>query len=276
MLVNFYKLEGTGNDFILLDFLRGRFSFKSGKIVKLCERHFGIGADGVLVLLKARGKGADFQMRIFNSDGTEAEMCGNGIRCVARYIYEKGLSRKSVLKIETLAGLMEVERRAGLFRVRIGKPEFSPEKVPVLSDEPVIDKPLKIDGEEFRVTCVSVGNPHCVIPVESLEGIEMKQLGPVIEHHQWFPNRVNVEFVEVISQEHLKVRVWERGAGETLACGTGACATLAACVKLGLAKKSAKVSLPGGDLLIELENNFLYLTGPARLLYKGQFDPKNF
>ncbi len=272
-MTTFYKVEGSGNDFILLDGLREKILPRKRQVIQWCDRHFGIGADGVLLLLQPEGEDADFRMRILNADGSEAEMCGNGIRCLARYVYERGLSRKNSLRIETLAGMIEVEKRRDLFRVGIGRPEFDPHKVPVRSREPVLGKRLRVDGEEFKVTCLSVGNPHCVIPVKRVGEIELSRLGPRIENHAWFPQRVNVEFVEVVSRTHLKVRVWERGAGATLACGTGACATLAACARLGLSDRAATVSLPGGDLFIEWKNGDCYLTGPARLVFKGQLDP---
>jgi len=272
MKIHFSKLEGLGNDFILLDGLKKELILTKARALKLCDRHFGIGADGILLLLKPKSRGADFRMRIFNADGSEAEMCGNGIRCLARYLFDRGLSKKIRLRIETRAGIMEVERRNHLFRVCIGRPEFAPEKVPVLSREPVIGKVLSLEGQKFRVTCVSVGNPHCVIPVENLPEIDLHRLGPKLENHPWFPNRINVELVEVVSRDHLQVRVWERGVGETLACGTGACAAVVACARLGLCNHSARVSLPGGDLGIEWKNDACYLTGPARLVYQGQLD----
>ncbi len=270
MELNFYKLEGLGNDFILLD-TRGRDWVPAKRqVIKWCDRHFGIGADGILLLQKSGKKDADFRMRIFNADGSEAEMCGNGIRCLALYIYERGLSRKTNFGIETRAGVMRVEKLSHRFRVGIGRAEFDPKKIPVAGRGELIGKTLKVEGKNFSATCLSVGNPHCVIPVPDLSKIDLARLGPKIERHRWFPNRVNVEFVKVISRSHLQVRVWERGAGETLACGTGACAALVACAKLGLADCSATVSLPGGDLWIEWNPNSCYLTGPARLVFSGR------
>ena len=275
MIINFYKLEGLGNDFILLDSRRNGF-VPSGKLVRRwCDRRFGVGADGVLILLKPSLSSADFRMRILNSDGSEAEMCGNGIRCLARYLYDHRLAGEGALKIETLAGIIDVERRGGLFRVAMGRPEFAPEKIPVKSRTEVVGRKLKVLGREFYISCVSMGNPHCVIMVKDVGKIPVAELGPVIEHHSLFPKRSNVEFTQVLSRRHLKVRVWERGAGETLACGTGACAVLAAAFRLGLVERKARVSLPGGDLIVEWKDN-CWLTGPARLVYQGWFSAGNF
>jgi diaminopimelate epimerase len=210
-------------------------------------------------------------MRIINSDGSEAEMCGNGIRCLSRYIYDHKLSNKNSLVIETLAGMIAVERLGEQFRVAIARPEFDPRKVPVKSKAPVLNKNFKVDGDEFRITCLSMGNPHCVIVVKDVSKVAVATLGPKIERHAMFPKRVNVEFVEVVSRSRLKMRVWERGAGETLACGTGACAALAACARLGLCEKKARVSLPGGDLVIEWDD-VCRLTGPSRFVYQGRLE----
>jgi len=271
MLVNFYKLEGIGNDFILLDSRSSGFVPKSRQAVAWCDRRFGIGGDGVLVLLKPSSKSADFKMRILNSDGSEAEMCGNGIRCLARFVFDHKLSEKNSLGIETLAGLIKVERVGSQFKVTMTRPEFAPGKIPVKSREPVINRKFKVDGQEFKITCVSLGNPHCVIVVKDVSKIALAEIGPKIERHPMFPKRVNVEFVQVVSRSHIKMRVWERGAGETLACGTGACAALAACSRLGLTSKKARISLPGGDLVIEWDD-LCYLTGPARFVYQGWLD----
>ena len=274
MLVNFYKLEGTGNDFILLDSRSSGFVPRPKQVVAWCDRRFGIGADGILVLLKPSSKSADFKMRILNSDGSEAEMCGNGIRGLAQFVYEHKLSEKKSLSIETPAGLIAVEQIGKQFRVAIARPEFDPKKIPVKSRQPVINRNFKVDDREFKITCVSMGNPHCVIVVDDLKKIPLSELGPKIERHPMFPQHVNVEFVQVVSRGRLKMRVWERGAGETLACGTGACAALAACFRLGLCGKKARVTLPGGDLIIEWDD-FCYLTGPARFVYQGWLDAKN-
>jgi len=275
MIVNFYKLEGMGNDFILLDSRKSAFTPSVKQARKWCDRRFGVGADGILVLLEPKSLSADFRMRIFNSDGSEAEMCGNGIRCLARFVYGHKLAAKNALKVETLAGLIDIARRRELFRVAMGRPEFAPGKIPVKSSSEVVGKKLKLLGREFFITCVSMGNPHCVILVRELGKIPVSVLGPLIEHHPLFPKRTNVEFVQALSARHLKARVWERGAGETLACGTGACAVLAAAVRRGLAERKARVSLPGGDLVVEWKD-ICYLTGPARFVYQGWLSTRNF
>jgi diaminopimelate epimerase len=212
-------------------------------------------------------------MRILNADGSEPEMCGNGIRCLARYIYDHKLSDKNALVIETLAGLIKVEKVGDLFKVAMGRPEFDPKKIPVKSKGPVLNQKLKVDDREFRITCVSMGNPHCVIVVKDVGKIDLAELGPKIERHPMFPKRVNVEFVQVLARGKIKMRVWERGAGETMACGTGACAALAACHRLGLCSNKALVSLPGGDLLIECDE-LCSLTGPARFVFQGWLDAR--
>jgi len=275
MIINFYKMEGIGNDFILLDSRNSGFAPDKKQVVRWCDRRFGIGADGVLVLLKPKSPDAGFRMRILNSDGSEAEMCGNGIRALARYIYDHKLASGESIAVETVAGLREVERKGELFRVMMGRPEFAPDKVPVKSRKPLIGQKLKVAGVEFKVTCVSLGNPHCVIVVKDAAKIALRELGPRIENHPLFPKKTNVEFVQVLSARRLKVRVWERGAGETLACGTGACAVLAACATQGLSERKARVSLPGGDLTVEWKDQ-CYLTGPARTVYQGWIDTAKF
>ena len=273
-MINFQKLEGIGNDFILLDSRVNSFMPTAKQAVKWCDRRFGIGADGILVLLKPK-RDADFKMRILNSDGSEPEMCGNGIRCLAQYVYSHNLTQKPSIKVETIAGPVNVEKQGELFRVALGRPDFDPKKVPVKSKEPVIRKTLSVGGKDYKVTCLSVGNPHCVIVVPKVDKVPLAEVGPLIENYKWFPKRVNVEFVQVVSKKQIKMRVWERGAGETLACGTGACAAVAACAKMGLTDNKVKVSLPGGELTIDWKE-FCFLTGPARFVYQGWFDPQKF
>jgi len=276
MKLKFYKFQATGNDFILLDNLKKKTPLNRLQVMRLCDRRLGIGADGILFLLRSKNPKADFRMRILNADGTEAEMCGNGIRALAKYLYFKKLTRKTTLWIETLAGLIKIEKKANLYRVAIGKPTFSPEKIPVKSRNPVIKKKIKVLGQELKISCLSVGNPHCIIFVEEVNKTPIKQLGPRIEHHRLFPNRTNVEFVQMLAPNQLKVRVWERGAGQTLACGTGACASLACAHYLGLADNQAEVLLPGGALTVELLDDICYLLGPAELVYTGEFEPAEF
>jgi len=277
MIKKFYKLEGLGNDFVLFDCLKESFSLMPRQIQRICQRRFGVGADGILLVLTSTQSSADYQMRIFNADGSEAEMCGNGIRAFAHYLYFAGLEEKNRIAIQTLAGIVMVERKSfGMYKVAMGRAEFSPEKIPILRSQPMIDEKLSISGCDFQASAVSMGNPHCVIFVDDVDNIPLSQLGPEIEHHKLFPNRTNVEFVQVISPDYLKVRVWERGAGETLACGTGACAVVAVACRLNKARSPAKVLLPGGELEIEYIGDECFLTGPARLVYKGEVELENF
>ncbi len=270
MILSFWKMQGLGNDFIVLDSRSSRFVPKPALVRRMCDRHFGIGADQVLVLLASRR--ADFRMRIFNADASEAEMCGNGIRCIARFIQERRISTKKKLEIETLAGVIRPEITRRGVKVNMGRPEFEPEKVPADFPEPVLSRPYDVDGHLFEITVLSMGNPHCVIPVEFVDGVPLGQLGPLIERHRLFPQGVNVEFVQIIDRGHLKARVWERGSGETLACGTGACAAAVACARTGLADRKVTVILPGGDLKIEWrkDTDLVFMTGPAEFVFQGK------
>lgn len=287
MKLEFTKMHGLGNDFILIDCLKdesGVRSLEFGELSKkLCRRRFGIGADQLLLLYPS--KSADFMMRIFNADGSEVEMCGNGIRCFAKYIWDRGLSDKRILEVETMAGIMRPEKADGLVRVDMGEPVFEPEKIPVnivQSINPplppfakggqggIIDYPLQIEDREFKIICVSMGNPHAVIIVDNAPEFPVAYYGPMIEIHPVFPKRTNVEFVEVLNSSEIRMRVWERGAGETMACGTGAAAAAVAAHLKGLAEKSVTVHLKGGDLSIEWAgDNHVYMTGPAEEVFTG-------
>jgi diaminopimelate epimerase len=242
----------------------------------LWERRRGVGADQALVLLPSQK--ADFRLRIFNQDGSEVEMCGNGIRCLARFIHERGISNKDPLFIETLAGVMRPERKGDQYRVDMGEPVFAPEKIPLAESGPARDaegkvrnQVIAVGDDEFLMSAVSMGNPHCVVKVEEVDKIPLEVLGPKLEHHAWFPRRTNVEFVEVRDRGHLRVRVWERGAGVTLACGTGACAAAVAMMDLGLTDRDLVVGLPGGELVISWDgkSNHVFMTGPAAFVFDG-------
>jgi len=271
MKLTFWKMHGLGNDFIVLDSRRSGYVPDSATAARLCHRHFGIGADQILALL--RSKVADYRMVILNSDGGEVEMCGNGIRCLALFLRQRRISRKRRFRIETLAGIIAPEIIGKQVRVDMGEPVFEPSRIPVGLTEAPLNRLLEVDGNRFFITALSMGNPHCVIPVDDVEGVPLPQLGPRFERHPWFPRRTNVEFVQGLSRRHLKVRVWERGAGETLACGTGACAVLVAMVKLGQAERKATVSLPGGDLEIEwAKSNHVLMTGPAEMVFQGSIE----
>jgi diaminopimelate epimerase len=275
MKIPFTKMHGLGNDFILIDCRRKEFGVLSPAFAKLsrklCHRRFGIGADQMLLLYPSDV--ADFKMKIFNADGGEVEMCGNGIRCLAKYIWDRRLSKKDILNIETLAGIIKPERAGEQVRVDMGEPIFEPERIPVniKSSPPIIDYPLRIKDREFKITCVSMGNPHAVIFLdEDISKFPVHVYGPEIENHLLFPRRTNVEFVNVINKNKAVMRVWERGSGETPACGTGASATGVASILKGLTGRKITVQLPGGKLVIEwANNNRVYMTGPAVEVFEG-------
>jgi diaminopimelate epimerase len=275
MKIPFTKMHGLGNDFILIDCRRKEFGVLSPAFAKLsrklCHRRFGIGADQMLLLYPSDV--ADFKMKIFNADGGEIEMCGNGIRCLAKYIWDRRLSKKDILNIETLAGIIKPERAGEQVRVDMGEPIFEPERIPVniKSSPPIIDYPLRIKDREFKITCVSMGNPHAVIFLdEDISKFPVHVYGPEIENHLLFPRRTNVEFVNVINKNKAVMRVWERGSGETPACGTGASATGVASILKGLTGRKITVQLPGGKLVIEwANNNRVYMTGPAVEVFEG-------
>ncbi len=249
--IEFVKMQGTGNDFILIDARRARISNPSKLAVDLCRRHFSVGADGLLLVLDSNV--ADYKMRIFNPDGSEAEMCGNGIRCFARYLQQE----------EGVGGVITVETRAGIIRPKIGKDITVDMGKPV----PGESRNLDINGDKITVTEVSMGNPHAVVFVEDVKNYPVEQVGREIENHPSFPNRTNVEFVAAGKRE-LNVRVWERGVGETLACGTGACAALVASVLNGRSAERARVNLPGGSLTVEWRDH-VFLSGPAERVFDG-------
>ena len=279
-MTEFTKMHGLGNDFILVDCLQE--PLPENMLPKLsqewCQRHFGIGADGLILVLPS--KVGHFRMRMFNPDGSEAEMCGNGIRCFAKYVYERGLTKQTSLKVETLAGIIQPKLRAKSgkvesIRVDMGQPRLLRSQIPMKGeDTKVIGEKLKVLGERREVTCVSMGNPHCVIFVNRLEFFPVEQVGSAIENHQFFPQRTNVEFVQIKSANEIKLRVWERGAGETLACGTGACAALVAGVLNKKNDHKVTVHLLGGDLLVEWrkDNKHVYLTGPAEEVFVGKIE----
>jgi diaminopimelate epimerase len=269
MKLEFTKMHGLGNDMIVIDSLDSGFAPSTEQAQLLCDRRLGIGADQILLLLPS--KVADYKMLIFNSDGSEVEMCGNGIRCLARYIRDRGISDKNPLEIETLAGIIKPEFKGDLVRVDMGEPVFDPEKIPAHGDGKLQDIMIRVNGDTFKMSAVSMGNPHCVIAVDSVDEVPLGELGPRIEHHAWFPNRANVGFVQIIDRAHLKVRVWERGAGATLACGTGACAAAVVMADLGRADRKVTVTLPGGDLEIDWDKdtNHVWMTGPALEVFGG-------
>ncbi len=275
--IEFVKMHGLGNDFIIVDCISHPYNIDQlvQASVPLCDRHFGIGGDGLILVLPSQQ--ADFQMRIINNDGSEAEMCGNGIRCFAKYLYEHRLTRQTTFTIDTLAGiitpllLLDGEHVQAV-QVDMGEPRLEREAIPMAGPAgQVVNESLRVSGETFAVTAVSMGNPHAIIFVDDVAHFPVEQYGPLIEKHAAFPRKTNVEFVQVLSHSSLKMRVWERGAGITLACGTGACATLVAAVLTGDAERSATVELPCGPLAITWsdEDNHVYMTGPAEEVFTG-------
>ena len=264
----FEKWQGCGNDFIIINSIQSEKIDAAEKIVKMCDRHFGIGADGVIYVLPS--KVADVRMRIFNADGSEPEMCGNGIRCFTKYLLG---AKSDSLTVETGAGVLKVQLDKNLVTVDMGEPILEAEKIPVtLNKDKVISEPLEVDGETFKITCVSMGNPHCVVFVDDVSKINLEKIGTKFEHHKIFPRRTNTEFAQVISRKELRMRVWERGSGITLACGTGTCATVVAANLNGLTGKSALVHLDGGDLQIEWgADNHIYMAGAAEKVFDGIF-----
>jgi len=275
MRLRFTKMHGLGNDFVLIDCrdktVSDELSAISDISKRLCHRHFGVGADQVLLLYPSNV--ADFKMVIFNADGSEVEMCGNGIRCFAKYIWDRKLSDKEVLSVETAAGIIRPQRRGQMVKVDMGEPVLEGRLIPVNLDGMVKDFPLIIEDKEFKITAVSMGNPHAVIFVEDVDGFDVKRYGPRIENQGLFPRRINVEFVQVLDSERIRMRVWERGSGETMACGTGASAAGVAASLKGYTGRRVNVMLTGGELLIEWnEDNHVYMTGPAVEVFEGSIE----
>ena len=275
--MHFTKMQGIGNDYVYVNCFEETVRDPEALAVRISRPHFGVGSDG-LVLIEPSDV-ADFGMRIFNSDGSESEMCGNATRCIGKYVYERGLTDKTELTLMTRAGLKQLQLRARggkvhSVRVDMGSPELDPRRVPVdLPGEIVLGHRLEVGGMMYAIHCVSMGNPHCVIFVRDPDDVDLPMVGPLIENHRIFPNRTNVEFVTVRDRQHLRMRVWERGAGETLACGTGACAALVASVLTGKADREAEVRLNGGVLQIAWspEDNHVYKEGPAEFVFDGEW-----
>ena len=275
MTLQFTKMHGLGNDFVVIDCRDKAVSDRMSEVgelsKRLCHRRFGIGADQMLLIYPSGT--ADFRMRIFNPDGSEVEMCGNGIRCFAKYIWDRKISSSDALSVETAAGIIRPQRSGDMVKVDMGEPVTEGRLVPVNLDGIVRGFPLKIEDREFKITCVSMGNPHAVIFVDEVDNFEVGRYGPVIETHALFPKRTNVEFIQVLGPERLKMRVWERGAGETMACGTGASAAAVAANLNGLAGRKVTIALLGGELRIEwAANNHIYMTGPAEEVFEGRME----
>ncbi len=278
--MEFTKMQGLGNDYVYVNCFKEKIENPSEMAVKVSDRHFGIGSDG-LILIKP-SEVADFEMEMYNADGSRGEMCGNGIRCVAKYVYDYGLTDKTSISVETLGGIkyldLTVEHgKVTLVKVDMGTPILKPELIPIVAKgETVIDEPIMVGGKEYHMTGVSMGNPHDVVFMDDIKNLEIEKIGPLFENHERFPNRINTEFVNVIDRHTAQMRVWERGSGETLACGTGACAVAVACILNGLTENNVTVKLLGGDLQIEWdrEKNTVYMTGPAEVSFDGVWKEK--
>ena len=275
-MIKFTKMHGLGNDYVYIDAINQNIENESSLAQFVSNRHFGIGSDGLILICKSDV--ADFKMRMFNSDGSEAEMCGNGIRCVGKFVYDKGFTNKTEVSIETLAGiktliLNTIDGKVETVRVDMGEPILEAEKIPVISNEkPVKNLVLEAEEKQFKFACVSMGNPHAITIVDDTKNFNVEKYGKVLEINKAFPRKTNVEFVQIVDRQNIKMRVWERGAGETLACGTGACATAVACNLNGLTDRNVKIELLGGNLEIEWnkEDNHVYMTGPAVTVFDGE------
>lgn len=275
--MNFTKMHGIGNDYIYFDCTKEVIKNPNELSIKLSDRHFGVGGDGIVLIMLSEV--ADFRMRMFNADGSEGKMCGNASRCIGKFVYQKGLTKKKEITLETLAGIKTLElivedEKVLLVKVNMGKAILNTKDIPVLSSEDIIvDKALNVSGKDYKITCVSMGNPHCIIFTEGIDKLDLKNIGPNFENHRIFPERINTEFAEVIDEKTLQMRVWERGSGETLACGTGACATVVAAVLNGYSKKDEDITvkLLGGNLIIRYQSDgFIYMTGPAEFVFEGK------
>lgn len=284
--MKFTKMHGCGNDYIYVNGFTENLPLeeKPELIRRMSDRHFGIGSDGVIFINPSQE--ADFEMEMWNADGSRGEMCGNGIRCVAKYVYDKGMTKKtdiSVISAGKIKYLKLQVRDNGVesVRVNMGQPVLEPAEIPVLpqgeekwKSDRVVNEAISVEGKEYRMTCVSMGNPHAVIFAEDVAGMKLEEIGPCFENHKRFPRRINTEFVRVINRNNIEMRVWERGSGETLACGTGACAALCACVLNGLTDEAVTVKLLGGKLFIEWnrKENLIYMTGPAETVFDGEWE----
>lgn len=272
MEVHFRKYHGLGNDYLVIDPKVCDVKLTADTIRLICDRHFGVGADGILYgPIKEEGS---FRVRIFNPDGSEAEKSGNGLRIFARYLFEKGYVDTKSFTIETLGGVVRAEikdDKGALIRINMGKTTFINTEIPVKGQKrEVVNEELQIGKEKYKVTCLSIGNPHCVIPAEDISEKKARQLGPLVENHQLFPNRINMQLLKIIDRSNIEIRIWERGAGYTLASGSSACAAAAVAHKLGLSDRRIDVKMPGGTLLIEIgEDGRIYMTGPVQMIFKG-------
>lgn len=276
--MKFTKIHGLGNDYVYVNCFEEKIDNPPAVARFVSDRHFGIGSDGLIMINPS--KTADFEMEMYNADGSRGEMCGNGIRCVAKYVYDYGLTDKTQISVETLGGIKYLDLtvedgKVSLVKVDMGKPELEADLIPIISErEQVIDEPIEVDGKEYHMTGVSMGNPHAVIYVDDVKGLDMEKIGPKFENHERFPKRINTEFVHCIDRQTVEMRVWERGSGETLACGTGACAVAVSSILNNLTDTRVTVKLLGGDLQIEWdrEKDRVFMTGPATVVFDGVID----
>ena len=276
--MKFTKMHGLGNDYVYVNCFEEKIDNPPAVARFVSDRHFGIGSDGLIMINPS--KTADFEMEMYNADGSRGEMCGNGIRCVAKYVYDYGLTDKTQISVETLGGIKYLDLtvedgKVSLVKVDMGKPELEADLIPIISErEQVIDEPIEVDGKEYHMTGVSLGNPHAVIYVDDVKGLDLEKIGPKFENHERFPKRINTEFVHCIDRQTVEMRVWERGSGETLACGTGACAVAVSSILNNLTDTQVTVKLLGGDLQIEWdrEKDRVFMTGPATVVFDGVID----
>lgn len=278
--MKFTKMHGCGNDYIYINGAEEKIAQekKPELVRRLSDRHFGIGGDGVIFINPSEE--ADFEMEMYNADGSRAEMCGNGIRCVGKYVYDNGLTDRITLSVISAGktkylDLSVEDGKVKSVTVNMGEPEFTPSEIPVISDQAIVlDEPITVNGQEYRMTCVSMGNPHAVVFMDDVSGLEIEKVGPYFENHERFPKRINTEFVKIIDRNHVEMRVWERGTGETLACGTGCCATVAACIVNGRTNHKVAVRVLGGEIVIDWvkKENCIYMTGPAETVFEGEID----
>lgn len=276
--MKFTKMHGLGNDYVYVNCFEEKIDNPPAVARFVSDRHFGIGSDGLIMINPS--KTADFEMEMYNADGSRGEMCGNGIRCVAKYVYDYGLTDKTQISVETFGGIKYLDLtvedgKVSLVKVDMGKPELEADLIPIISErEQVIDEPIEVDGKEYHMTGVSMGNPHAVIYVDDVKGLNLEKIGPKFENHERFPKRINTEFVHCIDRQTVEMRVWERGSGETLACGTGACAVAVSSILNNLTATQVTVKLLGGDLQIEWdrEKDRVFMTGPATVVFDGVID----
>lgn len=276
--MKFTKMQGLGNDYVYVNCFEEKIENPPAVARYVSDRHFGIGSDGLIMINQSEV--ADFEMEMYNADGSRGEMCGNGIRCVAKYVYDYGLTDKTQISVETLGGIKYLDLtvedgKVVLVKVDMGKPELKSDLIPIISEnEKVIDEPIEVDGQVYHMTGVSMGNPHTVIYVDDVKNLDLEKIGPKFENHERFPKRINTEFVHCIDRNTVEMRVWERGSGETLACGTGACAVAVASILNNLTDTRVTVKLLGGDLQIEWdrEKDHVFMTGPAKVVFDGVID----